>query len=78
MKKLCIVKRDGRYVTAQKSTVIHTAQVVLSPPNLILLKTLPAHAHALGYRIDALEMEQIAGTIAGDDTLMIAYSPFPT
>lgn len=72
MKKLGITKQDGRYVTSQKPTVVHASQLVLSPPNLILLKTLPAHAHAVGYRVDALGIEQIAGTIAGDDTLMIA------
>jgi transcriptional regulator of arginine metabolism len=39
--------------------------------NLIVMKTLPGNAHAIGALIDGLDWEEIMGTIAGDDTLLI-------
>ncbi|KYC95115.1 transcriptional regulator ArgR [Heyndrickxia sporothermodurans] len=39
--------------------------------HLIVLKTLPGNAHALGALIDILEWEEIIGTLCGDDTCLI-------
>lgn len=39
--------------------------------NLIVMKTLPGNAHALGALMDNLDWEEIVGTIAGDDTIVI-------
>lgn len=40
--------------------------------NLIIIHTLPGMAPASASAIDALEMDEIAGTIAGDDCIFIA------
>lgn len=39
--------------------------------NLIVLKTLPGNAHAVASLLDHLEWEEIMGTLAGDDTILI-------
>ncbi|CQR46779.1 Arginine repressor [Paraliobacillus sp. PM-2] len=39
--------------------------------NLLVLKTLPGNANALGALIDNLDWEEILGTICGDDTILI-------
>jgi transcriptional regulator of arginine metabolism len=39
--------------------------------NLIVMKTLPGNANAVGALIDNLDWPEIIGTIAGDDTILI-------
>lgn len=39
--------------------------------NLVVMKTLPGHANALGSLIDGLGWKEIVGTICGDDTILI-------
>lgn len=39
---------------------------------LIVLRTLPAMAQAAALAIDAMEWNEIVGTIAGDDTIFVA------
>ncbi len=45
---------------------------VESAENIIVIKTVPGMAMAVAAAIDALEIEGIAGSIAGDDTIMCA------
>lgn len=40
--------------------------------NLLVIKTVPGMAMAVGAAIDALEIKEIVGCIAGDDTIMCA------
>jgi len=42
-----------------------------SSGNLVVLKTLPGHAQATAWALDNLEVAQILGTVAGDDTILI-------
>ncbi len=39
--------------------------------NLLVLKVLPGNAHSIGAMLDAIEMDGLLGTIAGDDTLLL-------
>ncbi|MCF6094434.1 transcriptional regulator ArgR [Microaerobacter geothermalis] len=39
--------------------------------NLIVMKTLPGNAMAIGALIDHLEWHEVMGTIGGDDTILI-------
>lgn len=39
--------------------------------NFALLKTLPGHAGSVAFAIDNLDIEEILGTIAGDDTVLV-------
>ncbi len=38
---------------------------------LILLKTLSGHAHALAVALDQTDWPEVAGTVAGDDTVLV-------
>ena len=42
--------------------------------SLIVLKTPPGSAHLVALALDQAKLSEIAGTIAGDDTLFIAIS----
>ncbi|EOC99610.1 arginine repressor [Caldisalinibacter kiritimatiensis] len=42
--------------------------------NLLVIKTLPGAAQICGSAIDSLSVEEIVGTIAGDDTIFVAIS----
>ncbi|MGH9750811.1 MAG: arginine repressor [Candidatus Polarisedimenticolia bacterium] len=50
---------------------------VATAGNLVVLKTTPGLAHALGVAIDRADVEDVVGTIAGDDTLFAA-TPHPS
>lgn len=39
--------------------------------NMIVIKTLPGNANAVGALIDNLDWDEIMGTICGDDTILI-------
>jgi transcriptional regulator of arginine metabolism len=38
---------------------------------MAILRTLPGHAGSIAYTIDNLNAYEIAGTIAGDDTILL-------
>nr|MDA3822487.1 arginine repressor [Bacteroidales bacterium] len=38
---------------------------------MAILKTLPGHASSVAYALDTINSYEIAGTIAGDDTILI-------
>ena len=42
--------------------------------NLLVLRSLPGTANALGAALDASRLEEIVGTLAGDDTVFVATS----
>lgn len=39
--------------------------------NLLVVKTLPGNAHAIGALIDNLDWDGLVGTICGDDTILL-------
>lgn len=39
--------------------------------NIAVIKTRPGYASSLAYDIDSLNLEEVCGTIAGDDTIMV-------
>jgi transcriptional regulator of arginine metabolism len=40
--------------------------------NLVIVKTHPGNAHSVGVSLDAEQWPEVAGTVAGDDTIFIA------
>lgn len=84
MKLTKMVLEDGRqkYVyTNADPKVMHDKYVnvlkagyvsVEIADNLLVIKTVPGMAMALATAIDALEVPQIVGCIAGDDTIFVA------
>jgi transcriptional regulator of arginine metabolism len=47
-------------------------QSVEAAGNLIVLRTPPGSAHLVGLALDQARLDEIAGTISGDDTLFVA------
>jgi transcriptional regulator of arginine metabolism len=47
-------------------------QSVEAAGNLLVLKTPPGSAHLVALALDQAQLEEVAGTISGDDTLFIA------
>ncbi len=59
---------------AAKSTAVLSNEVVsveFSGNNMVVLKTISGYANAVSAQIDAKMMPPIAGTISGDDTILI-------
>jgi len=61
---------DGRLNNIFNSTVLSVEKT----ESMIVLKTLPGAAKLCAIIIDGLNIEGVAGTIAGDDTLFVAIN----
>jgi transcriptional regulator of arginine metabolism len=72
--RLSIRKVHGRYAHYEplRNTNPLYFEVELSPPNLLVIRTAPGFAQALGLKIDQLKLEGVAGSLAGDDTVFVA------
>lgn len=84
LRELGVVRLGGRYVPAGAATAAPEGPV---PPetalitsmqsigaNLIVIKTPPGLASAVAVRIDQQQIVEVAGTIAGDDTIFLAVA----
>ncbi|WLD91983.1 transcriptional regulator AhrC/ArgR [Alkalihalobacillus sp. AL-G] len=86
IKELHLVKvpmQDGRYkyslpadqrfnpLQKLKRTLTDSFINIDHTDHLIVMKTLPGNANAIGALIDNLDWEEIMGTICGDDTILI-------
>ncbi len=75
LKKLSVVKQGGRYQRVERSAPEQPAfTLTAAPPNMLVLKTAPGHAPLLGVLVDRIGLGEIAGTLAGDDTVFIALA----
>jgi transcriptional regulator of arginine metabolism len=81
------LKRDGsiRYVMPDQVESGHAAakldrllaewvDAIIPAGNLLVLKTPPGSANLVANALDAAGLEEVAGTIAGDDTIFVALS----
>ena len=57
--------------TGSNLNVISAINSIIDARGLIVLKTIPGHASSTAFIIDNAGRYEIAGTIAGDDTLLI-------
>ena len=79
MREIGLVKTaDGyRQLAAEKggpelaSVVDDHMQDIRVPQNLVVLKTSPGNANSLAIAIDRQELEDVVGTVAGDDTVLV-------
>ncbi|WP_281886691.1 transcriptional regulator AhrC/ArgR [Paenibacillus sp. YYML68] len=86
IKELLLIKvplDDGRYKYSmpadQRYNPMHRLRRALNDhfvhidysENLVVLKSLPGTANAIGALIDSLEWNEVMGTICGDDTILI-------
>lgn len=58
----------------EKTFLDHTEAVKTAGPNLIIIKTRMGSANAVTIELDRLEIKDIAGTLAGDDTIFVAVN----
>jgi transcriptional regulator of arginine metabolism len=81
MKHLKIIKRhdaNDLYVYTLPETTVTTNKTVVSNPlriefsgSLAVVKTRPGYAMGIASDIDAHSLDEILGTIAGDDTILV-------
>jgi len=73
--ELGIVKLNGAYAMPQpKPNGLAPHSIDASGESLLVAKCTPGLASAIAVKIDAANIAQIIGTIAGDDTIFIAVA----
>jgi len=75
LEELGVVKSEGSYRLPQKAVgagVFGIQSLVTAGDCMIVVKCLSGLASAAAVRIDSAKIEEIVGTIAGDDTIFIA------
>lgn len=76
LRKLRIQKVAGRYRAAgDASAALPTFTLEEVSPCLLVLRTRPGYAQPLAVALDQSEVEAVAGTLAGDDTIFLAIRP---
>lgn len=71
--ELGIAKRHGRYALERTATAAYgPISLRTSGDSLLVLRCLPGIASAIAVEIDRANISEIAGTLAGDDTIFIA------
>lgn len=73
LRKLGYFKRDGRWTRMEQASSLR-AELLLAPPNLLILRTAPGFANALAVELDLRPLPGQVGTIAGDDTIFVAIA----
>jgi transcriptional regulator of arginine metabolism len=54
------------------TTMQEFAISVMAAGSLVIVKTAPGHASAVARAMDLADLDEVAGTIAGDDTIFVA------
>ncbi|MBS1769947.1 MAG: arginine repressor [Acidobacteria bacterium] len=73
LQELGVAKRDGRYtIDGRAARNFGPISLVTSGDSLLILRCLPGIASAIAVEIDKMDLNEIAGTLAGDDTIFIA------
>ncbi len=76
LKRLGVQKVQGRYRRVEGSAqILPDITITEAPPNLLVLRTAPGFAQALGLSLDADPIPGQVGTLAGDDTVFVAVLP---
>ena len=73
LKKLNVQKQEGYYrIIDHNRNHLPPCAIIPAPPNLIVLRTTSGFAQFIAVHIDQTQIEGVIGTIAGDDTVLIA------
>ncbi|MCB0319693.1 MAG: hypothetical protein KDD60_02135 [Bdellovibrionales bacterium] len=76
LNELGVVKLSGRYLPPSSLGEHLSESLALSihpaGPHLIVIRTKTGSAQTVAVRVDDLELEGVAGCVAGDDTIFIA------
>lgn len=71
--KYVALKQDDTHLNAKYIRVLKDGFVSMDKAqNILVIKTVSGMAMAVAAAIDAMELEEIVGSIAGDDTIMAA------
>lgn len=71
--ELGVAKRDGRYALSHSSAANYgPLSLRTSGDSLLIVRCLPGVASAIAVAIDKADIPEIAGTLAGDDTIFVA------
>ena len=71
--KYVAMKQDDTHLNAKYIRVLKDGFVSMDKAqNILVIKTVSGMAMAVAAAVDAMEMEEIVGSIAGDDTIMAA------
>jgi len=71
--KYVILKQEDTLLSQKYIRVLKDGFVtMIKAQNILVVKTVSGMAMAVAAAIDAMKMEEVAGSIAGDDTIMIA------
>lgn len=74
LSEMGVAKSNGRYQLREAGVIaaLGITQAIAAGPNLLVLRTEIGAANLVAVQIDQLNLPQIAGTLAGDDTIFIA------
>ena len=76
LKRLGVQKVQGRYRRVEAgAAALPDVALAEAPPNLLVLRTAPGFAQALGLALDRDPAPGQVGTLAGDDTVFVAVLP---
>ena len=76
LKRLGVLKIQGRYRRVEPGgQALPDVSITEAPPNLLVLRTAPGFAQALGLSLDGDPVPGLVGTLAGDDTVFVAVLP---
>jgi transcriptional regulator of arginine metabolism len=64
-------KNRGQEITSYKVNIVPVIQDIVDAKGLLVIKTLPGNASNTAFYIDGAGRYEIAGTIAGDDTILV-------
>ena len=71
--KYVAIKQEDTHLSGKYSRVLKDGFVSMdTAQNILVIKTVSGMAMAVAAAVDALAMEEIVGSIAGDDTIMAA------
>ena len=68
-------QRGGNYQARLERLFRDSVTVMDFSENLILLRTLPGTANAVASCLDYVNWDEVIGTVAGDDTILIIVKP---
>lgn len=71
--KYAVLRHDGREMSEKYIRVLRDGYASMDmAQNILVIKTVPGMAMAVAAAVDAMQWHEIAGSIAGDDTVMCA------
>ncbi len=58
-----------------KRVFLDSVTKIVDSDNLLIIRTIPGSAHMVASNIDGSGIEEIVGTVAGDDTIIVVIKP---